>query len=656
MRTPTVRRRLAALALGSFLLACACGSAAASGGGTTTTSTTTGSTTTTSTTSSTSKASTGTNWVGVAQTVVVTTSSSGQINGTPRVFTQFSANGHGPVTLKVPMSSAGFRNLSGFGSAPIKNGYAVWNLHLTGPTSQRSMAHFPTDRLPLKVTAAYELNGKKVDAKHVVGKTGELKVTYVIDNVTTKATKVTFTNVLGGKETTTVKAPVPIAAIVDVTVPPSFTNLKAPGASASGNGNGSSSASWTLFLFNPLGGVKQSVTYQAHVTNAVVPSATVEAAPLAPHTIKPLPPISEPGAPAVPAVSLGGNLAKIQVKLQAERALLAGKAAAALRAFKQVAVPELQGVSGQAAALAGNLPAASAGAETASVNAQNQAARLAQASAGAADAAARAADVQGGLHQAAAEAADAAARMADVRTSLDALPPAVRGTPAYRGLHRRVVDLELGLTAHADRLRVKAAHADLLRLKLTGLSSVLATASSAETNVVAPAARDTSAKLNGLVPTAGALSTRAAAAATAVAHATLTPSKKRHAPIHTKRIGGGARLDKAVGQLDGEITKAADKVDSTYAYLRALDQRAAESRLPAGNAQGATAQAGAFVYSISGANNTAHQTHLATFIGGFVLIIGIGFGIGFYRIRRGMPSSLKPPKVSKAAAPAPPAS
>lgn len=646
MRLPTLRRRLAALALGSFLLACACGSAVASGGGS---STTTGTTTTTSTTSSTSKTSSGTNWVGVAQTVVVATTSTGEISGKPRVFTQFSANGNGPVTLKVPMSSAGFRNLSGFGKAPIKDGYAVWNLHLDGPTNQRSVAHFPADKLPLKVTAAYELNGKKVDAKHIVGKSGELKVTYVIENVTTKPTKVTFTNVLGAKETTTVKAPVPLAAIVDVTVPPSFTNLKAPGASASGNGNGNSSASWTLFLFNPLGGVKQSVTYQAHVTDAVVPSATVEAAALAPHTFKSLPAISEPGAPAVPAVSLGGNLAKIQVKLQAARAQLAAKAAAALRAFKQVAVPELQGVSGQAAALAANLPGISAGAETVSINAQNQAARLTQASTGAADAAALAGDVQGGLHQAAAEAADAATRMAGVRTGLEALPRSVRVTPAYRKLHRKVVDLERRLRVHSDRLNVRAARANLLRIKLTALSSLLATASSAEANVVAPAARDTSTKLNGLVPAAGALSARAAAAATAVAHATLSPGKKRHAPIQTKRVGGGAKLDKAVGKLDGEITKVADKVDSSYAYLQALDQRAAESRLPAGNAQGATAQAGAFVYSISGADNTAHETHLATFIGGFALIVGIGFGIGLYRIRRGMPSSLKPPKSSKAA-------
>lgn len=643
MMAARVRRGLAVLA---FSLAIACGPAAAASG----TSTTTSSTTTTSTTSKTSSTPTSKHWVGVAQTVVVSTSATGKITGKPFVFTQFSANGTGPVTLKVPMSPSGFRNLSGFGKAPIKDGYAVWNLNLSGPTHQRSVAHFPADKLPLQVSAAYELNGKKVKAKDIVGKSGELKVTYVISNVTTKATKVTFTNVLGGKETTTVKAPVPIAAAVDVTIPARFTNLKAPGASASGNGNGTSSASWTLFLFDPLGGVKQSVTYQAHVTNAVVPSATVEGAAIPPTTIKPLPAISEPGAPAVPAVSLGKNLAAIQLKLQAARAQLAAKASAALRAFKQVAVPALEGVSGQAAALAGNLPAASAGAQTASINAQNTASQLTQASTGAADAVTRAGGVGDRLNQAAAEAADAATRMADVRTGLEALPRSVRQTAAYGRLHRKVVDLELRLNAHADRLKVRAADAAVLRLKLAVLSSLLTKASSAQVNVVAPAARDASTKLTGLVPAAGALSTRAAAASTAVAHATLSPGEKSHAPIQPKRIGGGAKLDHAVNELNAAITKGADKVDKDYAYLKALDKRASENLLPAGNAKGATVQAGAFVYSVSGANNSQHQSHLATFIGGFALFVGLAFGIGFYRIRRGMPSSLKPPKSPPAAA------
>jgi hypothetical protein len=680
--------------LGSFLLAYVCGPAAVFGAtSTTSTSTTTKSTTTTSTTSAASKTPTSSNWIGVAQTVVVSTNSSGSVSGKPFVFTQWSANGNGPATLKVPMSSSGYRNLSGLGKAPITGGYAVWNLHLSGVTHERSIAHFPTAKLPLQVSAAYELNGKKIKAKDIVGKSGELKVSYTITNVTTKPTTVTFKNAFGNKQTATVKAPVPIAAIVDVSLPADFTNLKgSSGASASGNGNGTSSASWTLFLFNPLGGVKQSVSYQAHVTNAVVPSATVEAAVLPSKTIKPLPAISEPGAPAVPTVTLGRNLASLQVKLQAARAHLAAKASAALQAFKQFAVPAANGLSRKAATVAGTLPAASAAAQSASTNALTTATSMTQASSHAADASTRAADVDAGLKQASTDAADAATRaavvhanlseratetaadvseLADIHARLKALPDAVKLTSAYRDLDRKVIDLELRLTVRAARLRTDAAAADLLRLHLlghaarlrlaaakagvlalglTGVSGLLTRASAAETNVVAPAAHTASTVLIGLVPKASALSTNAAATASTLANVTLSPKQRASHPIPEKQVGGGAKLDSAVGKLDSAITDAATKVDNAYAYLTALDKRAADDKLPAGNAVGATAQVGAFVYSVSGANNTAHKTHLSVFIGGFALVIGLGFGIGLYRIRRGMPSSLAPPKSSTAAA------
>ena len=663
-----MRRVVVALGLTAFLLAFVCSPAGAQGSGSA-------------------------NWVGVAQTVFVSTTSTGKVSGTPEVASQFSANGSCPVTLKVPMSANGFRNLSGLGEPPIKGGYAVWNLHLDGPTNQRSVAHFPTAKLPLQISAAYELNGKKVKAKDIVGKTGELKVSYEIANVTTEATKVTFTNLLGKKETTTVKAPVPYAAIVDVTLPANFTNLKgSAGVTASGNGNGTSTASWTLFLFNPLGGVKQTVTYQAHVTNAVVPSATVEAAPLPPFAVKPLPPISEPGPPAVPTVTLGHNLAALQLSLHTGSAKLAAKASAALSSFKKVAVPAVKGVSGNAATVAGELPAASAAAKAASTNAANTSANLAQASGQAADTATRAADVRvrlkeasadaaaasarvtdvhSRLSRAAAEANDSAKRIANVRTSLKALPPAVHLTPAYRALHAKLVKVEarlkrhalrlqaaarraqvasVRLGAHAARLRVTAANAGVLAVRHAVLSDRLARASSAAANVLAPAAAIASTKLAGLVPTATALSTDAAAAATTISNATLSPRQRASKPVQPTQVGGGAQLDQAVGQLDAAITSAANNVDSSYAYITALDQRATNNRLPAGNAIGATAQAGAFVYSVSGANDTAHETKLATFIGGFALFLGLAFGIGLYRIRRGLPSSLAPPKSSASAA------
>ena len=692
MRKRRLIRGLAILALGSYFLAFAGGlavAASSTSSSTTSSSTTTSSTTTSSTTPSSTTAP-GSHWVGVAQTVVVGTSSAGKLSGKPKVFTQFSANGNGPHTLKVPMSASGFRNLSAFGKPPIKDGYAVWSLHLSGPTSQRTVATFPTDKLPVQVSAAYELNGKKMYAQDIVGKTGELKVSYVITNTTTKDTTVTFKNVFGEKEKTTVKVPVPIASIVDVTIPAGFTNVNAPGASASGNGNGTSGLSWTMFLFDPVGGVKQSVTYQAHVTNAVVPSATVEAAVAPPQSVKPLPAVKEPGAPAVPSVTLGSRLASLQTKLQAKLADLSAKAANALSNFKKVAVPAVQSVSGKAATLAGNLPGLSANAQTVSTNADaastslaqaaTQAAAhatemaaieggLAQAATDAADHARRVSDVSGSLAQVATDAVDAAKQVHDVRLSLEGLPASVTDTPAYQALHAKVIALEVRLVAHAAkltviavgakalevrliahaaRLAVWAVRAKVLQVLMIAHSDLLTKTSAAAANVLAPAAATASTNLLGLVPKANDLSTKAAQTAATIAGVTLPGQKKASKAIQPKQVGGGAHLDKAVGQLDDAITSAGTKVDGYYANLTALNKRAAENKLPAGNAIGATFQTGAFVYSVSGANNNAHQTHLAAFIGGFALVLGIGFGIALYRIRRGMPSSMAPPKAAPA--------
>ena len=687
MRRRRLLRGVAALALASYFFAFAGGLAAAAS---TTSSNTTSSSKTTSSTTAASTTPANTHWVGVAQTVLANTSSAGKITGTPNVFTQWSANGSGPHTLKVPMSVKGFRNLSGFGKPPITDGYAVWNMHLTGPTNERTVATFPTDKLPLQVSVAYELNGKKINAQHIVGKTGELKVSYVITNTTTKPTTVTFKNALGATETTTVKVPVPVAAAFSVTIPAAFTDVHAEGASASGNGNGTSGLSWTLFLFDPLGGVKQSVSYQAHVTDAVVPSATLDAAVLPPSNVKPLPAIKEPGAPAVPTVTLGNRLAKLQTDLQAKLADLSSKASNALSNFKKVAVPAVQTVSGNAATLAGNLPGLSANAQTVSTNADAASTSLAQAATEAADHATEmgaisgglgqeatdaaghargAADVQGGLAQAAGDAADAVIQVHNLRLALEALPASVTDTVAYKLLHAKLValearliahaahltviavkakELEIGLIGHAARLAGWAVRAKVLEALMIAHSDLLAKTSAAAANVLAPAAATASTNLLGLVPKANDLSTKAAQTAATLANITLPGQKKAPKAIQSKQVGGGAHLDKAVGQLDASITSAANKVDSGYANLTALEKRAGENQLPAGNAIGATVQAGAFSYSISGANDVAHQTHLAAFIGGFALVLGIAFGIGLYRIRRGMPSSLAPPKAAPA--------
>ena len=103
----------------------------------------------------------------MAQTVLASTDPDGQLSGTPMVYTQLAANGSGPATVTVPMSADGFRNLSSLKTPAVTDGKAVWNLHLTGPYAERTVAHFPTAKLPLQVSVTYYLNGQKMSAAHI---------------------------------------------------------------------------------------------------------------------------------------------------------------------------------------------------------------------------------------------------------------------------------------------------------------------------------------------------------------------------------------------------------------------------------------------------------------------------------------------------------
>jgi putative membrane protein len=669
-----------------------------------------------------------TKWVGVAQTVAAATLPDGQISGTPVVITQLSANGSGPVTVKVPMSESGFRNLTGLGTPPVTDGKAVWKMDLTGPVNGRAIAHFPVSKLPFQVSTTYELNGKKMWPKNIVGKSGHLKVTYVIKNITTEPTAVTFKNVFGQTEKRTVHVPVPWAAAFGVTFPATFTNLKVPGAGVSGNGNGTVAASWTLFLFDPLGGVRQSVTYQAHVTDAVVPSATLEAQAIPSASLKPLPTVHEPGAPAVPVVTVGGRLAAFQTEFRAKLQQLAAKASTALSELRAVLVPAAQHVSTGAAHLstgvtnvangvtkvaggvtkvAGGVARVSVGVikvaggvARVSIGAARVATALSALSTGAAKLATDAGGVSTGLAQRAAEASAIASMVAAAQTRLTGLPAAictalgtiikvppncaavVAATPRFRLMQLKLTVLEALVVAHAARLVTDSENAKALAalavtastnlaasstsakalsariaarsLQIAALSPKIA-ARSAQIAALSPKIAALSPQIAALSPKFAALSAKSAEVAATIAAATGPKRSSKHGrTIQPRQVGGGARLDAAVGKLDGAITQAGNQVDDNYAYLAALDVRAGKSLLPAGNASGATAQTGAVVYSIGGADPTQQNIHFATVIGVTALILGATIGLGLYRIRRGWPSSLAPPKkLKKPSSPAP---
>ena len=587
MKASMVRRLLAMLLLGSFVFTCAGGRAEASSP----------------------------NWVGVTQTLVVSTTTTGKISGSAHVYTQISATGSTPATVKVPMSSSGLRNLSGFGTPPVIDGQAVWHLDLNEEAAKEStVADFPTAQLPLQVSATYKLNGKTMSAKDILGKSGELSVHYDVKNVSTAPTTVTFKNVLGKKETHTVSAPVPFAALFLLTFPSSFTKIQAPGGAiyTSPTGSAAISAEWVLLLFDPLGGVHQSFGYRAKVTNAQVPSASLVGLPIPPVSVPALPTVGEPTAPSVPTNMLGTKLDAVALKSNVTAKLhdLASKASTVLTSLQKNVVPLAQRVATGSARLSSGLKKLSNDSQTLST---------------------AAADAAAARTREAATAAELARRVEAAQARLDAFPPAEKATAAFRILARDVLILKALTSVHAARLAAEAARASSLQAKAQTASIALAAQASLASGV----------------------STRAAKAAATLAGIG-RPKERRK--IHPRQIGGGpivdkavGELDKAVGELDSAITKAGATVDDDYAYLLALNKRATEDQLLTGQATGATAQYGYLVYSIAGVTHTAHHIKLASGIGVLFLLLGLMFGIGFYRIRRGMPSSLKPPKSAPAA-------
>jgi hypothetical protein len=558
------------------------------------------------------------NWVSVAQTVLASTTTTGKISGKPVVFTQLVANGSEPATVKVPMSESGLRNLLGLAKPPIVDGKAVWNLDLNGSTTERTISHFSSTSLPLKVSARYWLNGKAMSASDIVGKSGTLRVKYTVQNVTSEATKVTFKSVFGNETSLTPHVPIPIAAVVAVTFPSSFTNLNTPGGSSYGYGNGTTSTSWTLFTFKPLGDLTQSVSYAAQVTNASVPSATVEAEVIPPQDLNTLPTISEPGASTIPTVTVGVHLASLQSQIQAQLKKISAAASKLLAEFQAVAVPAAVQVSNGAATTSTDLAKIATDATQLSTSAGT---------------------VSGDLSQRATEAANFAAGVATAQQNLTNLPVAFCAALSNERLNAACVSTLQALP--------------LYQAVQSGLSTLATVAADLSTGFT-KATTDTQTLQNTLATTvtndlttassdASSFSQQALALSNTLAEATVAPSKQGKT-IQPKQISGGAQLDAAVAQLDAAITQAGTSVDAHYATLDALDTRAFENQLVTGDAEGATTQVGVVIMSVSGADQTTRDIHNGIIIGVTALTVGATIGLGLYRIRKGWASSLAPTK------------
>jgi putative membrane protein len=214
------------------------------------------------------------------ETVQAELNASGSVD-TARLFSQLVVTGDGTYKVLDPTSGKNIRDLDGFSAPSVKNGMADYTIDVHGRTSRRTVSDF-TGKLPITVQAEYTLDGKRLSAQDIVGKSGILDVQYTVENVSATPTQISFT-VAGKKVTKTVNLVTPYVGQLSLTLPASFTDIDAVRADIGGDGRGGQVLNWTMVLFEPIGQVKQRFGYTARVKHAQLPSATIQAVPVSPN-------------------------------------------------------------------------------------------------------------------------------------------------------------------------------------------------------------------------------------------------------------------------------------------------------------------------------------------------------------------------------------
>lgn len=216
------------------------------------------------------------------ETIQVYTNADGKVDN-QRVYEQLVLTGHGQANVANPVSTDGLRNLDGFGGLDVQDGKQIVNTTVDGEKKYRTVSNF-TGQLPLKISVAYELDGKPVTASQVVGKSGHLKVTYTVENTSGVDTPLTYKDGSGKTVTKTVNVPIPMVATLALTTPDTYRDVTSSDANMGGDGHGGMMLNFTMTLLPPVGPASSTVSYEADITDGVIPRAELTGLPVDPLT------------------------------------------------------------------------------------------------------------------------------------------------------------------------------------------------------------------------------------------------------------------------------------------------------------------------------------------------------------------------------------
>lgn len=198
-----------------------------------------------------------------------------------RLYSQLVVDGNGTVRVADPTATEDLRDLDGFSVPSTQDGKAVWDIDVEGRAVRRTLSTYTKD-LPVTIGVTYTLDGKQVDPGDVVGKSGTLRATYRVENVTGTPTAVTYKNGKGETITETVDVPVPLVGSFRTTLPGRFTQVDAAKADVVGDGRGNTTVQWSLVLFAPLGDPVFEFGWTAQVEDGITPRADITILPVLP--------------------------------------------------------------------------------------------------------------------------------------------------------------------------------------------------------------------------------------------------------------------------------------------------------------------------------------------------------------------------------------
>jgi putative membrane protein len=370
-----------------------------------------------------------------------------------RLFSQLTLVGDGLVALTDPVSGKNIRNLDGFSAPTVRDGAAVYNIKVNGTASRRTVSDF-TKPLPVTIKAEYLLDGRAVQAKDLVGKSGKLIVRYTVKNVSGTPTTITWKDGKGATQSRTIDLMTPYVGQVMTTLPSTFTSLEAPRADAAADGQGGTALAWTMVLFGPLGNATQTFGYTAQITDGELPATVVQLVPVPPNK-KPETRMGEEGykegaaqasALTVGADTIDRNLLKLQ---DGASDLLAG-----LTKLSAGAVQLSSGLTTQIAPGADKLSSGTTAARSGGAALAAGVDKLAAGAGSLTDGLGSAAAGAGALSDGLGDADDGAAALAEgidlILAGVQALPTSVAEQPGYQQLQGALSAVKAGIGASTD--------------------------------------------------------------------------------------------------------------------------------------------------------------------------------------------------------------